>query len=133
MAKVLSCTEVWGGVSAIDTDFVVPGIDGALYSRPVGGDSGGDIYLVSSCNMGQVCKLVLADVAGHGEQVARVGRVLADLLRDNVAERDNGRFLDQLNQQFEAEDAHSVVFAMLACGTYFVRNWEFCFVYVGHL
>lgn len=132
MAKVLSCSEVWGGASAIDTDFKVPGIEGALFSLPVGGHAGGDIYLVSNCNMGQVCKIVLADVAGHGEKVAEISQVLADLLRANVAERDNDQFLDQLNHQFQADETHGVIFATLACGTYFTHNQQFCFAYAGH-
>jgi len=132
MSKVLTCNEVWGGGAAIDTDFTMPGVEGALFSHPADGKNGGDIYLVSTCNVGQVCKVVLADVAGHGEQVAHVGQLLGDLLRDNSAERDNARFLDQLNQQFEAADGHGVVFATLACGTYFAHTQEFCFAYAGH-
>jgi serine phosphatase RsbU (regulator of sigma subunit) len=133
MTKMLACSEVWGGFDAADTDFRTPGVDGALFSRPIGGDkAGGDIYLVSSCDEGQVCKIVLADVSGHGQAVERVSRMLAELLRQNVSERDNDRFLDALNQQFQAEDRGSLCFATLACGTYFARQARFCFAYAGH-
>ena len=133
MTKMLSCSEVWGGLEAVDKDFCVPGIAGALFSRPIGGDkSGGDIYLVSSCDEGQVCKVVLADVSGHGQAVERVTRLLVDLLRQNIAERDNDRFLDALNQQFQGEDRGRLHFATLACGTYFARRARFCFAYAGH-
>lgn len=133
MDKVLSCSEIWGGGSAIDTGFTVPGMDGALFSRPADGKSGGDIYLVSNCNMGQVSKLVLADVAGHGESVARVGQVLSDLLRSNIAERDNDAFLSQLNAQFsQHESLIGTVFATLACSTFYTRTRQFFFAYAGH-
>ncbi|MDD4889493.1 MAG: PP2C family protein-serine/threonine phosphatase [Phycisphaerae bacterium] len=132
MAKVLSCSEVWGGGAAIDTDFKVPGMEGALFSRPADGLSGGDIYLVSNCNMGQVFKVVLADVAGHGDDVAQIGQMLAELLRANVSERDNHTFLSQLNAQFELSARDGSVFATLACATYFTRTQEFCFAYAGH-
>jgi len=133
MAKVLSCSEIWGGGGAIDTDFRMPGFEGALFSHPASGSAGGDVYLISNCNMGQVCKLVLADVAGHGERVTRAGQMLADLLRANIAERDNDAFLRQLNQRFEAEGGgREVVFATLACGTYFTQTRRFAYGYAGH-
>lgn len=131
MTKILTCSEVWGGGEAVDTHFRLPGFDGALFSRPASGSAGGDIYLISSCNMGMVCKVVLADIAGHGEQVTEAGRMLADLLRDNVAERDNDRFLIQLNLLFEAR-RFDPLFATLACGTYFTQTRQFSFAYAGH-
>ncbi len=132
MDRLLSCSEIWGGGDAIDTSFLAPGMHGALFSKPLNGPRGGDIYLLSSCEQGVVCKVVLADVSGHGEEVARLGEMLIGLLRANVGERDNDRFLDQLNSQFEVETDLGVVFATLACGTYFIGTRQFHFAYAGH-
>lgn len=132
MAEQLRCSTVWAGMAAVDTTLELPGMTGAIYSRPAEGDEGGDIYLVSVCNYGVVSKVVLADVSGHGPGVARISAMLRDLLQANINEHDNDRFLHELNQQFETSDDREMYFATLACTTYFPMEQEFCYAYAGH-
>ena len=71
----IRCSEVWGGNHAVETALDLPGLEGSVISRPYHGDQGGgDVHLVSSCGTGRITRLMLADIAGHGEHVAELGR-----------------------------------------------------------
>jgi serine phosphatase RsbU (regulator of sigma subunit) len=134
MTNALSCSTVWGGQAAIDRTFEIPGMDGAIYSRPADGDAGGDIHLVSVCAHGCLSKIVLADVSGHGGEVARIGATLHELLEAHLNEPDNDRFLVALNDRFEATPAvgRGTVFATLAATSYYIGDGVLRYAYAGH-
>jgi hypothetical protein len=66
----LACTEVWGGNNIADELVNLPGLVGLIHSKPAGpATTGGDVYYLSVCDE-SVSRVVLADVAGHGEACA---------------------------------------------------------------
>ena len=74
-AHQLQCLEIWGGTTAVDEAVSVHGLDLYAFSRPFRDDaSGGDVYLVSMCGAGNIARIMLADVAGHGTLVGSLGR-----------------------------------------------------------
>ena len=68
----MQCMEIWGGNQMVDNHVVMPGLDAWVYSRPYGqAAAGGDVHYVSSCATGRITRLLIADVSGHGSQVAQ--------------------------------------------------------------
>ncbi len=98
----LQCMEVWGGNHAAQSVVALFGLDVCVSSRPHGADSGGDIHYVSSCATGRINRLLLADVSGHGAEVADVARQLRDLMRRFVNHLDQRAFVRSLNREFAA-------------------------------
>ena len=109
------CAEVWGGNRPIDVPLRLPGIQGRVYSRPCAGGRGGDIHYVSICSSGLLSRLCIADVAGHGEAVARVSDEIHALLRRYMNNHDERRVLADLNRRL-AEGALAADEAEAVCG-----------------
>src|SRR6476659_5173179 len=87
----LACLEVWGGNEPVDTALAVPGLQVWVYAVPFANASaGGDVHFVSSCGTGRIARLLVADVAGHGEAVADTARTLRGLIR---------RFMNHIDQR----------------------------------
>ena len=95
----MSCMEVWGGNEPTDRGVVMPGLNVWVRSRPLGG-AGGDVHYVSSCATGRITRLLVADVSGHGVEVAEVAGHLRTLMRANVNYMEQSRFLRALNEEF---------------------------------
>lgn len=77
--------EIWGGNQAMDAAIAVPGLDVWVYSRPYAGAAGGgDIYYVSQCIAGNLARVALADVSGHGSTVDELAHELRSLMRRNI-------------------------------------------------
>lgn len=98
----LQCMEVWGGNHAAQSVVALFGLDVCVSSRPHAAESGGDIHYVSSCATGRINRLLLADVSGHGAEVAGVARQLRDLMRRFVNHLDQRAFVRSLNREFAA-------------------------------
>ena len=65
------CMEIWSGQRAVENKTVSRGMEAWIVSRPYHGEAeGGDVHYLSLCVGGIVTRLVLADVAGHGQRVA---------------------------------------------------------------
>jgi len=75
--------EVWGGNHAVDNGVIMPGLDAwvysQLYERVTGG---GDVHYVSSCATGRVMRILLADVAGHGDGASTLAQLREVILPD---------------------------------------------------
>lgn len=112
----MTCMEVWGGNEPTDRGVVMPGLNVWVLSRPLGG-AGGDVHYVSTCATGRITRLLLADVAGHGREVADVADSLRTLMRANVNYMEQGRFLQALNEEF-TELAEAGRFATAVVATY---------------
>lgn len=124
----MHCMEVWGGNSPVDRGFEVPGLEVWVYSRPhERADFGGDVYYVSSCASGRITRLLLADVSGHGESVARIATGLRDLMRRNVNLINQTRFVREMNRQFSEQPDAGIFATALVC-TFFspTRSLQFC-------
>ena len=109
--KHLQCMEVWGGNQAADRGVVMPGIDAWIYSRPcMNGAAGGDVHYVSTCAGGLLVRLVVADIAGHGEPVAKTGEALRWLMQRFINRHKQSSLVRSMNQEFSAA-SDSGVFA----------------------
>src|SRR5271155_1302195 len=99
----MQCMEVWGGSQLTSRSVALGGLDAAVFSKPYGAaQRGGDVYYASSCATGRITRLLLADVAGHGNAVAATAADLRTLMRRFVNRLDQIDFVRLLNQQFAA-------------------------------
>jgi serine phosphatase RsbU (regulator of sigma subunit) len=107
--KLMQCMEVWGGNTRTDSGVIMPGLDAWIYSEPWQNESaGGDVHYLSSCASGQVVRMLVADVAGHGEKVADTATQLRGLMRRYVNDHDQRRFVRSLNREFTAASVAGV-------------------------
>src|SRR5450631_3059980 len=99
----MTCMEVWGGSQLTTRRVEMGGLDAWVYSKPFGeAQRGGDVYYASSCATGRISRLLLADVAGHGNSVASIAADLRTLMRRFVNRLDQAEFVRLPNQQFTA-------------------------------
>ncbi|MEX0774429.1 MAG: PP2C family protein-serine/threonine phosphatase [Phycisphaeraceae bacterium] len=99
----VQCLEVWGGSEAVAAPIIVPGIEAWVYSQPFGGaQAGGDLHYVSSCFTGRVARFVVADVAGHGQNVGALAMTLRKLMRKHINYLDQTGLARVLNREFAA-------------------------------
>ena len=97
----ISCMEIWGGNTPTKKSLSIPGFDIWVGSIPHAEESqGGDIYYLSSCGAGNVSRLSLADVAGHGEASAYIAKRLRHLMRRYINTVDQVDFAQSLNGDF---------------------------------
>src|SRR6202051_5420709 len=81
-SQQMTCMEVWGGSQLTTRRVEMGGLDAWVYSKPFGqAQRGGDVYYASSCATGRITRLLLADVAGHGNTVAATAADLRTLMR----------------------------------------------------
>lgn len=128
----MTCMEVWGGNQPADSGVRMLGLDAWVYSQPYkDGSGGGDVHYVSSCATGRVTRMLLADVSGHGEVVAKVGAALRRLMRRNVNYIDQRRFVGEMNREFTtlATDGR---FATAVVTTFFAPNNHLSISNAGH-
>jgi serine phosphatase RsbU (regulator of sigma subunit) len=133
----MACLEVWGGNEPVDTGVKVPGLDVWVYAVPFGNAAaGGDVHFVSSCGTGRIARLVVADVAGHGEGVAETARVLRGLIRRFMNHIDQRKFVSAMNERFssmvEAGKSEGAGFATAVVMTYFSPGSELSVCNAGH-
>ncbi len=128
----MRCMEVWGGNHRVDSGVVMPGLDVWVFSVPFHDEAmGGDVHYVSSCGTGRICRLVVADVSGHGERVSTLARSLRTLMRRFVNYLDQSRFIEALNRGFLAGD-DSGRFATTLAMTFFAPNRRLDICNAGH-
>lgn len=128
----MQCLEVWGGNQASDNGVIMPGLDAWVYSRPYeGDDAGGDIHYVSSCATGRITRVLVADVSGHGRQVAQVASTLRTLMRRYVNYIDQTRLVEGLNVEFSAL-AESGSFATAVVASYWAPTDDLVVCNAGH-
>ncbi len=93
--------EVWGGNQATFSAFEKAGIDIWLYSRPYQVDAnGGDLYYLSSCASGRITRMLLADVAGHGQEVAKVATGLRGVVSRYINSIKPQKLFEDVNEGF---------------------------------
>src|SRR5436190_12795466 len=128
----MSCMEVWGGSAAADATVTLSGLDAWVYSRPYEqAEAGGDIYYVSACATGRINRLLVADVAGHGERVKSVAVTLRNLMRRYVNYLDQSRFVLSMNGQF-VECSAAGCFATAVVTTFFAPTRTLSVCNAGH-
>jgi serine phosphatase RsbU (regulator of sigma subunit) len=131
-AEALACLEVWGGNEPVDTALRVPGLDVFVYAVPYANEAaGGDVHFVSSCGTGRIARLMVADVAGHGSEVADTARTLRGLIRRYMNHIDQRRFVRAMNERF-SELTKTGRFATAVVMTYFSPDAELNVCNAGH-
>jgi len=97
----LHCLQVWGGTEAAQQTLQMTGLDGYLYAKPhQGAKRGGDVYYVSSCASGQITRVLLADVSGHGTKAAETAQDLRALMQQYVNFTHQQKFMSEMNRSF---------------------------------
>lgn len=128
----LRCMEIWGGNRAVDRRASVPGLDIHVRSTPHnGGEAGGDIYYISQCGAGNISRIVLADVAGHGDRVKALAGSLQKMMRRHINTPDQTRLARELNREFETIQTGGR-FATALLATYWAPTQELIVVNAGH-
>ena len=131
-AQHMQCMEVWGGSQLTSRGVEFGGLDAWVYSKPYGkAHAGGDIYYASSCATGRISRLLLADVAGHGQTVAATAADLRTLMRRFVNRLDQTEFVRLLNQQF-AVLPRTGAFATAIVTTFFEPSRRLTVCNAGH-
>lgn len=128
----MRCMEIRGGSRAVEESLGTPGLDAWVYSRPFeGADHGGDVYYVSLCGGGQITRIVVADVSGHGAKVADFSESLRDQMRRNINAKSQTRLVKALNREFAAS-AQSLRFATAVVATYLANLRRLTVCNAGH-
>lgn len=131
-AHDLQCMEIWNGNRFVETSLNSPGIESWVFSHPYQGNKqGGDIHYLSLCVGGIVTRILLADVAGHGERVAKTSEQLRDLLRRFMNAKRQDRLVSELNRQFtelESQDG----FATAVIATFLSHKSTLLLTNAGH-
>src|SRR5229473_16649 len=131
-AQQMTCMEVWGGSQLTTRRVEMGGLDAWVYSKPFGESKhGGDVYYASSCATGRITRLLLADVAGHGNTVASTAASLRTLMRRFVNRLDQTEFVRMLNQQFTAL-SEAGTFATAVVATFFAPTQRLIVCNAGH-
>ncbi len=131
-AHTMQCSEVWGGNDEVDRGVAMPGLDAWVWSRPCAGDAaGGDIHYVSSCATGRITRILLADVAGHGLEVAPLALRLRAVMRRFVNYIDQTRLVGLINREFAAFGAEGR-FATVLVATFWGPSGDLDITNAGH-
>ncbi len=130
--QAMVCMEVWGGSHLADHATQFNGLDAWVYSKPYGAAArGGDVVYASSCATGRITRLMVADVAGHGQAVAGTAADLRLLMRRFVNTLDHAELVGHLNRQFKALSAQAA-FATAVVATYFAPTRRLTLCNAGH-
>lgn len=128
----LQCSEVWGGNDEVERAVSMPGLDAWVLSKPHAGDAaGGDIHYLSSCATGRIGRVLIADVAGHGEQVAKIAVRLRNLMRQYVNYVDQTKLMGEINREFAAV-SEGGRFATAIVATFWGPTGEIDLTIAGH-
>ena len=129
----LACLELRGGnhLAAYSTE--LPGLAGWVSCHPLRPSrQGGDLYYLSACSKGVIARVVLADVAGHGEMVSSAAVRLHDALRQHVDDWDQSALIRQLNDDF-LKGAERAQFATALLASFCSDSGELLFTNAGHM
>lgn len=129
----LACMEVWGGNGFIDSPLVLPGMTGWIYSKPIEPATfGGDVYYLSVCSSGFLSRIVLADVAGHGQVVGPTAGKLRDLVRKNINTMDQSELMRGINEAFGSRNEPGSQYATAAVLGYYSETGDLVYANAGH-
>ena len=129
----MACLEIRGGNRRESYSVELPGLSAWVSSRPLPPASeGGDLHYMTVCSKGAISRVVLADVAGHGEVVSSIAERLRDGLRKHVDTWDQTVLVQELNNSFLA-GAHGVQFATAFVLGHYVQSGEMLFTNAGHV
>jgi serine phosphatase RsbU (regulator of sigma subunit) len=129
----MSCLEIRGGNRKESYSVELPGLSAWIACRPLTpATEGGDLHYMTVCGKGAISRVVLADVAGHGEGVSSIAERLQHALRTHVNTWDQSILLRELNNSFLA-GASGVQFATAFVLGHYVQSGEMVFTNAGHV
>ncbi|MFM8290033.1 MAG: PP2C family protein-serine/threonine phosphatase [Planctomycetaceae bacterium] len=128
----MQCMEVWGGNESATREVELTGLDAWVYCQPhLNSRTGGDVYYLSSCASGRISRLLIADVAGHGDDAGKTARALRELMRRNINYINQTRLVEAINGQF-AQGVSGGRFATALVSTYFCPTQSLFLSTAGH-
>lgn len=129
----VACTEVWGGNNIADEVVKLPGLVALIHSEPAeAATTGGDVYYVSVCDKRVLSRVVLADVAGHGEAVGGTAIKLRTLLKKHINTFDQSALMREINEAFRSENEDLAQYATATVLSYYCKTAELIFASAGH-
>jgi serine phosphatase RsbU (regulator of sigma subunit) len=124
--------EIWQGNHGTEHEASTPGLDVWVYSQPHRGEAhGGDVHYVSLCGGGVITRVLVADVAGHGDAAAGVAKSLRGIVRQNINRKSQARLVAALNREFTA-DSRDGRFATAVAATYLTGDDTLTLCNAGH-
>jgi serine phosphatase RsbU (regulator of sigma subunit) len=116
----------------VDAHVTLPGLEAWVFAVPhANAASGGDVHFVSSCGSGRITRMMLADVAGHGERVAQTARDLRRLMQRFMNQVDQRSILRELNRAY-GELSTTGRFATTLVTTFFAPTRQLSICNAGH-
>jgi len=129
----LACLELRGGNDLAAYSAELPGLSGWVSCSPLRPSSrGGDLYYLSACSQGVVARVVLADVAGHGEVVSAAAVRLREALHQHVDHWDQSELIRELNDSF-LRTTGQAQYATAFLASFYAHSGELLFTNAGHL
>jgi hypothetical protein len=111
----------------------LPGLAGWVSCHPLQPSlRGGDVYYMSACSQGVIARVVLADVAGHGQAVDTAAGRLRDALVQHLDEWDQSTLIRQLNDTF-LKGVEGARFATAFLASFYSGSGELLFTNAGHM
>ncbi len=128
----LNAMELWGGNEADVRRVSIPGFEAFMYCRPHKGDrAGGDLRYISTCAAGNIVRVTLADIAGHGDSAGETALRLRSLMRKHINTPNPTRFARLLNEELTARSSAGR-FATAVISTYFAPTDHLIVCNAGH-
>jgi phosphoserine phosphatase RsbU/P len=128
----LQCMEIWNSNRYVEQDITSPGLEAWVFSQPYQGNrQGGDLHYFSLCVGGIVTRIILADVAGHGDRVAKTSKELLNLLRKFMNTKKQDRLVVELNRHFTDMEAKEG-FATAVVATFLSHKSTLLLTNAGH-
>ena len=126
----VECSEVWGGNRGDALDAETGAVRASLFSRACDGCKGGDIYYFSVCSTGELTRVAIVDVLGHGAAVSDTSQWLYDSLVRHMNSGDNAVVLADLNKA--SVDRGYKAMSTAAVAAFYRSDRNLCFSYAGH-
>lgn len=129
----IACQEVRGGNHLAAYSAELPGLTGWVSCHPLQPSRrGGDVYYMSACSQGVLARVVLADIAGHGETVSAAAGRLRDALTHHLDRWDQSILIRELNDNF-LKSSQSTRFATAFVASFYSDSGELLFTNAGHM
>jgi sigma-B regulation protein RsbU (phosphoserine phosphatase) len=121
---------VWGGNRGDALDAETGAVRASLFSRACDGRQGGDIYYFSVCSTGELTRVAIVDVMGHGVAVSDTSQWLYESLVRHMNSPDNAAVLTDLNRA--SVDKGYEAMSTAAVAAFYRSDRSLCFSYAGH-
>lgn len=129
----LDCSEVWCGNHITDEVVKLPGLVGFIHSRPAEpATSGGDMCYVSVCDKRLLSRVLLADVAGHGEAAEGTSARLRTLVKKYINTLDQSALMREINKAFYEQNEGLEQYATAVVLSHDCRTGDLIFASAGH-